>query len=339
MNRVLVTGATGFLGYHVVKRLNEQGVRPRVLELRGADPAPLARLDVDRCPGDLDDPQAVRGACAGIDTVMHLAFKVGVGGGEQVVAEMQRVNVDGTRRLLDAAEAAGARRFVLSASALGVGVNREPVALDETADWSAHAFDALYALNRRRVEQEALARATERFAVMSVCPSFTLGPDDPVGAPANKLLASLVRGTFRFAPRIGFGCLDVRDFASGALAAVERGRSGRRYLISGHNTTTDEFLEQAAAVAGVPVPRFRPPRALLRAAAVAAGWISRARGKPAPIDPAVLQLVGRYAWYDTSRARTELGWQPRPLQETLADTVSWVGAQPKPARRDHEEHR
>jgi nucleoside-diphosphate-sugar epimerase/sugar lactone lactonase YvrE len=328
VNRVLVTGATGFLGYHVVKRLNEQGVRPRVLELPGSDPAPLSRLDVERCPGDLENPQAVRAACVGVDTVLHLAFKVSAGGGDQVAAEMQRVNVEGTRRLLDAAEAAGVDRFVLSASVLGVGVNRDPVALDETADWTEHAFEVRYAVNRRMVEQEALARATGSFAVTSVCPSFTLGPDDPVGAPANALVRSLVLRKLRFAPRVGFSCLDVRDFACGALAAAERGRSGQRYLLSGDNTTTDEFLEQVAAVAGVPVPRLRPPRALLQAAVAVIGWLSRVRGKPAPIDPGVLQLVGHYAWYDTSRARVELDWQPRPLPETLADTVRWVRSQP-----------
>ena len=83
MTRVLVTGATGFLGFHVAKLLNERGVRPRVLELRGVDPAPLTRLDVERCPGDLGDAQAVRVACAGVDTVLHLAFKVSMAGGEQ----------------------------------------------------------------------------------------------------------------------------------------------------------------------------------------------------------------------------------------------------------------
>jgi nucleoside-diphosphate-sugar epimerase/sugar lactone lactonase YvrE len=324
--RVLVTGATGFLGYHVVKLLNERGVRPRVLELPGADPATLARLDVERCAGDLSEVRAVRTACAGVDTVLHLAFLVSVAPGAQVGERMRQVNVEGTRLLLDAAAAAGVTRIVIAGSALAVGVNREPVELDETASWAEHAFDVTYAESRREAEQEALARATEGFAVMSACPSFTLGPDDPVGAPANKLIGALVAGKLPFAPRVGFGCLDVRDFASGVLAAAERGRPGRRYLLSGHNVTTDEFLGQAAAVAGVRVPRLRPPRRLLQAVAVAAGLLARLRGKPAAIDPALLQIVGRYAWYDTSRARTELGWEPRPLRQTLEDTVASVRA-------------
>ena len=324
MNGVLVTGATSFLGYHVVKRLNESGIRPRVLELRGSDEKPLSRLDVERCEGDLDDPEAVRAACSGVDTVLHLAFKVSVGGGEQIVREMHRVNVVGTQRLLDNAAAQGVTRVVISGSALAVGVNRQPHPLDETADWSQHAFDVPYAVSRRVAEQEALARATSDFAVVSVCPAFTMGPDDPVGAPANKLIESLIKKKLRFTLPVGFGCLDVRDFADGVLAASERGRSGQRYLLSGDNVTTNQLLEQAAAIAGVRAPSLNPPRLFIEAVAVAVEMLSRVRGKPAPIDRDVLQIIGRYAWYDTTRAHSELGWRPRPLKQTLEDTIRWL---------------
>lgn len=324
MKSTLVTGATSFLGYHVVKRLNESGIRPRVLELRGSDEKPLSQLDVERCEGDLDDPRALMAACSGVDTVLHLAFKVSVGGGEQIVREMHQVNVVGTQRLLDNAAAQGVTRVVISGSALAVGVNRRPHPLDETADWSQHAFDTGYAVSRRVAEHEALARATSRFAVVSVCPAFTMGPDDPVGAPANKLIESLIEKRLRFTLPVGFGCLDVRDFADGVLAASERGCSGQRYLLSGDNVTTDELLEQAAAIAGVRAPRLRPPRLLIEAVAIAAEMLSRVRRKPAPIDRDVLRIIGRYAWYDTTRARSELEWQPRPFQQTLEDTIRWL---------------
>lgn len=327
MQRVLVTGATSFLGYHVTKLLNERGVRPRVLELPDADRMPLSRLGVDQCAGDLQDPQAVREACTGVDTVLHMAFKVSVGGGERVIEEMRRVNVLGTHQLLAAAAAQGVTRAVITGSALAVGVNREPVPLTETASWSEHAFDIPYALSRRQAEQEALALASEDFAVISVCPAFTMGPDDPVGAPANKLIESLITCKLRFTLPVGFGCLDVRDFAGGLLAAADRGLSGQRYLLSGHNVTTEQLLARTAAIAAVRVPRFTPPRLLLRAIAMAVVRISKAVGKPAPIDPGLLQIVGRYAWYDTTRSRSELGWQPRPLEQTLEDTVRWLRQQ------------
>jgi dihydroflavonol-4-reductase len=324
MQTLLVTGATSFLGYHVVKRLNASGLRPRVLERRGASTGILDRLDVDRVSGHLDDAPSVQAACAGVDTLLHLAYKVSVGGGAQLLAEMRQINVAGTVDLLRAASAAGVRRAVVVGSALAVGVSREPAPLDERASWSLHAFDLPYATIRREAEIAALAEATPRFDVVSVCPAFTFGPDDPVGAPANKLLESLITGKLRFTLPVGFGCLDVRDFADGMVRAGEHGRSGERYLLSGENVTADQLLERAAAIAGVRAPRFKPPMFLLRGAVGAIGLISRLRRRPPPITRDILRVVGRYAWYDASKARTELGWSPRPLAQTLGDTIDWL---------------
>jgi dihydroflavonol-4-reductase len=203
-------------------------------------------------------------------------------------------------------------------------VNHRPVPLDEQADWSEHAFALPYALLRRQAEQEALARARPGFSVVAVCPAFTMGPDDPVGAPANKLIEALVRGKMPITLTVGFGCLDVRDFAYGALLAAHRGRPGQRYLLSGHNIMTRQLLEEVSAIAGVRVPRFEPPKVLLAGLVGAVELISKIRGKPAPVTRDALEILGRYAWYDTSRARTELGWEPRPLRQTLEDTIRWL---------------
>jgi dihydroflavonol-4-reductase len=338
MDTILLTGATGFLGYHVAKQLNAAGVRPRVLELRDSRSEVLGRIDVERCAGYLDDPGAVRAACAGAGTLIHLAFKVSVGGGAKLVEEMKRVNITGTRQLLETAAAAGVRRAVVAGSALAIGVNKNPAPLDESADWGEHAFDLSYADMRRQAELNALAQASSSFAVLTVCPSFTFGPDDPVGAPANKLVESLITGKLRFTLPVGFGALDVRDFARGVLLAAERGRSGQRYLLSGENVTVNQLLEQAASIAGVRAPRFQPPMVLMRTLVSALEVISSIRGKPAPITREVLQVVGRYAWYDTTKARTELGWSPRPLRETLEDTIRWLRNPTSPTTPDAREH-
>ena len=334
MKTVLVTGASSFLGYHVAKRLNERGIRPRVLELPGSKPDALERLEVDRARGHLGDAAAMRDACAGVDTVLHLAFKVSVGGGAELLQEMRRINIDGTRQLLQTAAANDVQRAVVAGSALAIGVNREPVPLDESASWTRHAFDIPYARIRREAEADALAQSTARFAVVSVCPSFTFGPDDPTGAPANKLLDNIARGKQRFTLRVGFGCLDVRDFAEGVLLAAERGRPKERYLLSGENVTADQLLARAGAIAGVRPPRLAPPAFLVRGAVGALELYCRLRGKPAPLTRDVMQVLGRYAWYDSSKARTELGWRPRPLDETLADTIASLrnaGAKTTPA--------
>jgi len=321
---VLLTGASGFLGYHVAKKLNEAGVRPRVLELRDPQPDVLNRLNVERCSGHLEDAASVRAACSGVGTVLHLAFKVSVGSGAKLLEEMQQINIAGTRQLLETAAACGVKRAVVAGSALAVGVNRNPKPLDESANWAEHSFDLQYATIRRQAELDALAQASANFAVMTVCPAFTFGPDDPVGAPANKLVQFVISKKLPFTLRIGFGALDVRDFASGVVLAAERGRSGQRYLLSGDNITVNQLFEQVAAIAGVRAPHFVPPTPLLRALVGLLEFVSSIRGKSAPLTREVLQVIGRYAWYDTSKARTELGWSSRPLRETLTDTIHWL---------------
>ena len=323
MTAVLLTGATGFLGYHVARRLNDQGIRPRVIELAGADHALLQRLDVERCAGTLDDLKAVNAACAGIDTLIHTAFKVSVGGGN-LIEQMRLTNIDGTGRLLDAAARQRVSRVVITGSALAVGVNRRPEPLDEHADAKEHDLGLPYAAIRADAERDSLARARGSFAVMSVAPAFTLGPDDPVGAPANRLVRAVMSRKLPVTLTVGFGCLDVRDFATGALLAAERGVSGRRYLLSGENVTADQFLAMVAQIAGVKAPRLRPPVFVLKALVAGLETWSRLRGTPTPVTRHVLEVLGRYAWYDTTRARTELGWTPRPLRQTLEDTVRWM---------------
>jgi dihydroflavonol-4-reductase len=330
MRTVLVTGATTFLGHHVVKRLNASDARVRVLERRGADPTPLSSVDVERCAGHLEDPAAARVACTGADTLLHLAYKVSVAGGAQLLHDMRQTNVAGTVELLRAAASAGVRRAVVVGSALAVGVNRQPSPLDERADWSAHAFDLPYALIRRDAEMAALAEAREGFHVVSVCPAFTFGPDDPVGAPANKLLERLVTGKLPVTLDVAFAATDVRDFADGMVLAAQRGRSGERYLLTGENVTADQLLQRAAAIAGVRATRFTPPKFVLHAAASVVELLSRMRGKPAPITREVLGVIGRYAWYDAAKARTELGWSSRPLDQTLTDTIAWIRRPPRP---------
>lgn len=321
-SKVLVTGPTSFLGYHVTKCLNKRGIRPRVLVPQDTDAASLRNLNVDIIQGTVTDEASLRAACEGINTIFHLSFLVSIGGGLE--ERMQEFNVGGTGRLLDIAASSGVTRVVVASSALAVGVNRNPQAIDETADWNIHHFDLTYALTRRQAEQEALSRSGPGFSVVAVNPSFTMGPEDFVGAPANKLLQAVSAEKLPMTFTVGFGCLDVRDFAEGMVLAAERGRPGQRYLLNGHNVMVDELLKQVAAVAGVKPPRWHLPIWVAYVIVTLLQIVKFLTRKPAAITTSVLQILGRYAWYDTSRAQQELGWKPRPLQETLEDTLRWL---------------
>jgi dihydroflavonol-4-reductase len=320
-NKVLVTGPNSFLGYHVTQCLNKRGIRPRALVPKDAKASYLYNLDIDIVEGTIEDEASLRAACEGIDTIFHLSFLVGIS--EELEERMQEFNVGGTRRLLDVAANSGVKQVVISSSALAVGVNHSPQALDETADWNIHHFDFVYALTRRQAEEEALARSNPGFSVIAVSPSFTMGPEDYVGAPANKLLQAVSAEKLPVIFTVGFGCLDVRDFAEGMILAAERGRPGQRYLLNGHNVMADELMKEVASVAGVKPPRRKLPIWMAYFMVALLKIIKTLTRKPPAITRSTLQILGRYAWYDSTRAQKELGWTPRPLRETLEDTLRW----------------
>lgn len=326
MNKVLVTGGGHLLDYHVIKRLNERGIRPRSLVLPppDSDTTHIKRLSVDLM-GEITAPSDLAAAVQGVDTVVHMAYEVKPGG---TLEDMHEVNVVGTRKLLDAAEAAGVTRVVASSSALTIGVNSDPAPLDEDAEWAVHGIDLPYAESRREAEQLALSRSRPGFEVVVVAPALTIGPEDFGPAPGGSLIKRVVAGQFVPTFDVGVGCVDVRDFADGVLLAAERGRPGQRYVLCAHNPTLKDLVAEIAAVAGTRARTWHLPRWLPRLLVAALVFWSRIRGKEPPVPPAIAKLIGRYGWYDARRMREDLGWQPRPLHETLADTVRWFREHP-----------
>ena len=332
MNTFLVTGSSGFLGYHVTKLLNERGNQPRVLlpaDIDSESPGlkAMKNLNIDIVEGDVDDPSSLRTACDGVDVVFHLKFTIALGDGKQVEQSLHEGNVVGTRNILEAAADKGVLRVVVSSSSLTVGLNHEPQPLNEEADWDRHAFNLPYALSRRQAEQEALSHSpSEPPEIVVVNPSFTLGPDDLVGAPANGLVKKMSKPGFRLTAPIGFGVLDVRDYADGVLLAAERGTPGKRYILSGANVNSDQLLQEVTRVADIEPAQWLIPLSAwyLRPVITLLGLGSKFKGSPPKVSSKLLELWGRYAWYDTARARSDLGWEPRPLRESIQDTLHWL---------------
>lgn len=331
MKTVLVTGPTGFLGHHVIQQLNSNGIRPRVLLPPGLDSnlpevRALKQQDVEIFEGDINDSAALQTACAGIETIMHLHFAITLGGGESAKKALHEENVQGTRNLLDAAAKAGVSRMVISSSVLAVGLHHEADVLDENADWGQYAFSLPYAVSRRNAEQMALSQTDADLPeIVVVSPSFTLGPQDWIGAPANKLVMAMTKPGFRLTAPIGFGILDVRDYADGVIRAAERGKPGQRYILSGENLTPHQLAHEVANVVSIKPPSwfFKLYAWIVYPLVLVVELWNKLRGKSSPVTRDILELWGRYAWYDTSLARNELGWKPRPLQESLRDTIQW----------------
>ena len=331
MNKILVTGAEGFLGYHTIKLLNERQIKPRGLvdvEDEQLVQLGLKNLEVEIVKGSIQDLQVLRQACKGIDTVFHMKFEIALGGGKAAEEKMQQINFVGTRNLLQAATEAGVKRVVISSSCLAVGLNHKPEPINETADWDKYQFNLPYALSRRQAELESLAveARDDNPEIVAIEPSFTMGSEDYIGAPANQLAKLISQGKFKFDIPLGFGILDVRDYAAGALLAAEKGRHGQRYLLSGENVTLRQFINQVATIAGVKPPKFLIPLPVWVVYPIVAviQLLSRIRGQPSPVNPSILELWNRYAFYDTSLAQKELGWKARSLEETISDSLQWI---------------
>lgn len=331
MKNVLVTGASGFLGYHVVKLLNESGIKPRALLPKQAEENiealnALKRLNVEIYEGDIGDIPSLEAACRDCDTVLHLNFLIKFGDGAEVEEELERVNVTETRKLLDVATKEGVERIVVSSSSLTIGLNKQAKPLDEQADWEIYGSRTPYALSRLRAEEDALSRPgdTGLLTIVVVNPSFTMGPEDYVGAPANKIVQKMASGSFPLRFPIGFGVLDVRDYADGVLRAAEKGVHGQRYLLSGENVDSTQLMKKVSEITGVPMPKLIVPIYSWIVAPIffALNLWNRVRGKPPVISRHILDLWGSNAWYDTALAQKELGWKYRPLTITIQDTLN-----------------
>lgn len=314
----LVTGATGLVGNNVVRMLLDRGDSVRVLVRKGCDPRPLAGLPVEIVEGDVRDGESVARACRGVGAVIHAAGHVRIGWSG---LELQRaVNVEGTRHVAAAANAAGARMVhVSSVDALGIR------SLDNPADEETPLEGNLlvpYVVTKREAEQVVLEEVGRGLAAMIVNPGFMLGPWDWKPSSGQMLLA-VGRRRFLLAPPGWFGVCDVRDVAAAILAALERGTPGRRYITTGPTICYADAMRVFAEVTGARVP-FSPPGPITLAIV---GWAcdlwTRLTGREPPVNSGALRVARLPKSYSSARAERELGYRARPLRETVQDAWDW----------------
>jgi dihydroflavonol-4-reductase len=320
MSRTLVTGATGFLGRHLVTALRERGVDVTAL-CRGNDPA-LTALGVTMVRGDVLDAASVRAAAEGCDTLYHCAGLVSRL--PEDAEALYRVHVDGTKITLDAARAAGVKRVVLASTSGVVAVTKDP---DEVRDERAEApMDLLaswpYYRSKLFAEKAGLDRSGPGFEVVAVNPTLLLGPGDDRGSSTGDVVKFLEKKV-PFVPAGGLSFVDARDAASAMILAMERGRAGERYLVSAVNLTIEAFFSRLARISGVPAPRVKVPRSMTLAR-IGAGLMERvAKHLPQiePVDRISAEMANCFWYVNADKARSELGWTARDPGETLADTV------------------
>jgi dihydroflavonol-4-reductase len=321
---LFVTGATGFLGSVLVRCLARAGREVHALARSSAARAHLADVPVRWHAGELEDAATLERALAGVGPgadVGHGAALISYRTRDRQRA--WRVNVEGTRTLLDASQRALVRRFLFVSSVVAVGAARDARSLlDEEAPWRGATSSSHYVASKRAAEELVLSRA-DTLDVVVANPGAIFGPAPRLSNTAH-LLVRLAQGRLGpLAPPGSFSVVGVDDAAQGLVLALERGARGRRYILAESPWTLLEFLRLAADQLGVHGPRARVPAALwpfVVAGARIADWIHPLEGP----TPQALALLGRHYRLDGSRARRELGWQPAPFPAVLASTVEWL---------------
>jgi dihydroflavonol-4-reductase len=327
--RILVTGATGFIGSHVARALMARGDQVRILR-RPASPLDLlADVAPESVIGDLFDPESLRLACDGMQGIVHCAAEMGSKGSlESRLAS----HVEGTRNLLLSAR--GASRFVYISSVASLGFpDHTPRShpdgirpMDESHAWRGSASTWRYGYAKLQAEALVRTAASEGMGAVIVNPSLVIVPGDR-NRVSNFLIWHMLHG--RVPPLVdgGLNLVHIQDVVDGITAALDRGRAGERYLLCGENRTLADLIHTTAIVVGARQPGWRLPLRPTRAVAEALAAV--AQTLRFPVTPDLLRAVGLYFYYDRSKAERELGLPaPRTYERAAAASAAWYRSHP-----------
>jgi dihydroflavonol-4-reductase len=313
----LVTGASGFVGWHVARLLAESGVPVRAMT-RGRHPVP--ELDVEVVTADLTDPASLERAVDGCSLVYHVAADYRLWSPDP--SELYASNVDGTRHLLQAAMEAGVDRVVYTSTVGcigfvdgGLGDENTPVSI---AEMSGH-----YKRSKFLAEKAALEFAARGLPVVIVNPTAPVGDHDFKPTPTGRIIVDFLLGKMPAYLDTGLNVVDVRDVARGHLLACEKGRPGERYILGSENMTLAQILAELSRISGVPAPKFQIPYAVAWAAAAVGGAVARFTGAPPRAPMEGVRMARKKMWVRHDKAARELGYQPAPAAVALAAAVAW----------------
>jgi dihydroflavonol-4-reductase len=317
-----VTGASGFLGSHVAKVLGEQGASLRLLVRASSNLKNLQGLNADTVTGDLRDPASLEKALAGCDTVFHVAadYRLWVRDPQQ----MYRANVEGTRALLDAARKNAVQRVVYTSSVATIGFTSNGHTADEDSPVSLDDMIGHYKRSKFMAEQIALEAGRSGMHVVTVNPTTPVGEQDVKPTPTGRIVLDFLKRKFPAYVETGLNLVDVRECARGHVAALEKGKSGERYILGGENLTLKQILDKLAAITGLSSPRVKLPYIVAFATGIIDETITGRMLNKEPRATVDAVRMGKKMMFATSaKAERELGWKIVPVDDALRRAVGW----------------
>lgn len=318
--KALVTGANGFTGSHLVKALEQQGNNVVGLVRKSSNLGRLSDSKVHLVYGDITDRYALQRAMTGVDRVFHTAAYVELGLVD--AAEMEQVNVEGTRAVMEVAQAVGVSKVVYC-STIGIFGDTKGKVVNETFQRQQTDFSSAYDRTKYQAQQIVDQFATQGLPVVSLLPSGIFGADDPHFGP---VMQQFLKGRLKLwagGDRIT-GIVHVDDLAAAMLLAADKGKPGEHYIISAGDLTTRDMFTQLSQETSIPIPR-EVPELLVRLAGHLLDPIGHLLKWQPPLSrERVHYIYDRCVRVDATKARQELGWHPRSVSETLREIVQII---------------
>jgi dihydroflavonol-4-reductase len=322
---IFVTGATGFLGSHVARVLAEQGAQLRLLVRPTSNLKNLEGLNAETATGDLRDAASLEKAMAGCEVVFHVAadYRLWV----RDPAEMYRSNVEGTKAILEAARKNSVRCVVYTSSVATVGFtgNGHPASEDSPvslADMIGH-----YKRSKFMAEQVALEAGRGEMRVVTVNPTTPVGEQDVKPTPTGRIIVDFLKRKFPAYVETGLNLVDARECARGHIAALEKGKSGERYILGGENLTLKQILDKLGVIAGLPSPKVKVPYFVAYAAGAVDQTVQgRLLGREPRATIETVRMGKKKMWASSGKAERELGWKTVPVDDALRRAVAWFQA-------------
>ena len=316
---ILVTGANGFIGSHIVRCLLKRGYPVRAFVRNDADTRNLSWLNIEIVRGDLLRASTVVDAAAGCKAVIHAAGWINTHPLNSW--RVWEVNFIGTANVLTAAQKAGVEKVIYTASIFTLGVNTDGQPANESVTDNLTHLKFPYLSARRAAEAKAAKMLDDGLPLVFVYPTYCIGPGiHDLGASPYRQIIAFLRGWMPFYSSGGLNLADVRDAAEAHVLALEYGGVGQKYLVGGENITFRDLLARLAQASNVRRVTLRAPNAAI----LASGWLMQWFSRKPLMDAATARLMHYHWYYDSTKAITELGYSPRPLDETLRDTIAWL---------------
>jgi len=323
--KAFVTGDTGFLGFHVARVLVDQGANLRLLVRPTSNLKNLQGLNADTAVGDLRDSASLEKAMSGCDTVFHVAadYRLWV----RDPNEMYRSNVDGTRALLEAARKQGVRRVVYTSSVATIGFTSDGKPADEESPVSLADMIGHYKRSKYMAEQAAMEAGRSGMDVVTVNPTTPIGEQDVKPTPTGRIVVDFLKRKFPAYVETGLNLVDVRECARGHVAALEKGKTGERYILGGQDLTLKQILDKLGQITGLPSPTIKLPYIFAFATGVVdeaiTGMLLR-REPRATID--TVRMGKKKMFASSAKAQRELGWKIVSVDDALKRAVNWFRA-------------